>query len=91
MWHDHSSLASHGIISVMVDVVYNPVLFLSESESPGVQEFIEEALKKRRSISLLMDAPPQQTKPASSQKDWQSWKDSMNLCLLQEENMSSTP
>ena len=42
MWHDHSSLASHGIIAVMVGVVYNPVLFLSESESPGVQEFIEE-------------------------------------------------
>ena len=29
LWHDHSSLASHAI-------------FLSESESPGVQEFIEE-------------------------------------------------
>jgi hypothetical protein len=26
----------------MVGVVYNPVLFLSESESPGVQEFVEE-------------------------------------------------
>ena len=42
MWHDHSSSASHGIIAVMVGVVYNPVLFLSESESPGVQKFIEE-------------------------------------------------
>ena len=42
IWHDHSSLASHGIIAVMVGVVYNPVLFLSESESPGVQEFVEE-------------------------------------------------
>ena len=41
MWHDHSSLVSHGIIAVMVGVVYNPVPFLSESESPGVQEFIE--------------------------------------------------
>ena len=41
LWHDHSSLASHGIFAVMVGVVYNPVLFLSESESPGVQEFIE--------------------------------------------------
>ena len=42
VWHDHSSLASHGIIAVMVGVVYNPVLFLSESESPGVQEYVEE-------------------------------------------------
>ena len=28
-----------GIVAVMVGAVYNPVLFLSESESPGVQEF----------------------------------------------------
>ena len=74
LWHDHSSLASHGIIAVMVGVVYNPVLFLSESESPGVQEFIEEGEIH-----------------SSSLKDWQSWKDSMNLCLLQEEYVSLTP
>jgi hypothetical protein len=42
IWHDHSSLASHGIIAVMVGVVYDPVLFFTESESQGVQEFVEE-------------------------------------------------
>ena len=41
MWHDHSSLASHGIIAVIVDVIYNPVLFFTP-RSPGVQEFVKE-------------------------------------------------
>ena len=39
LWHNHSSLASHGIIAVMVGAFLSES---SESESPGVQEFIEE-------------------------------------------------
>ena len=54
MWHDHSSLASHGIIAVMVGVVYNPVLFCL-----GLSlQVCKNSLKKGRSISLLMEAPP---------------------------------
>ena len=54
LWHDRSSLASHAIIAVMVGVVYNPVLFCLSS-SPQV---CKNSLKKERSISLLMEAPP---------------------------------
>ena len=32
VWHDHSSLASHGILVVMVGVVYDSLVFKSESE-----------------------------------------------------------
>ena len=42
VWHDHSSLVSHGIIAVMIGIMYDPIVFLSESESPGIQEFVEE-------------------------------------------------
>ena len=41
VWHDHSSLVSHGIIAVMIGIMYDPIVFLSESESPGIQEFVE--------------------------------------------------
>ena len=43
IWHDHSCLASHGILAVMVGVVYDPIVFKTESEvSQSVQEFVEE-------------------------------------------------
>ena len=43
VWHDHSSLASHGILAVMVGVVYDSLVFKSESEiGQSVQEYIEE-------------------------------------------------
>ena len=42
VWHDHSSLVSHGIIAVMIGIMYDPIVLLSESESPGIQEFVEE-------------------------------------------------
>ena len=43
MWHDHSSLASHGILAVMVGVLYDPVVFRTEDEiGRSVQECIEE-------------------------------------------------
>ena len=42
VWHDHSSLVSHGIIAVMIGIMYDPIVFLSESESPSIQEFVEE-------------------------------------------------
>ena len=42
IWHDHSSLVSHGIIALMVDVLYDPIVFSSKSESPGIQEYVEE-------------------------------------------------
>ena len=43
VWHDHSSLASHGILAVMVGVVYDSLVFKSESEiGHNVQEYIEE-------------------------------------------------
>ena len=42
VWHDHSSLVSHGIIAVMIGIMYDPIVFLSESKSPGIQEFVEE-------------------------------------------------
>ena len=40
--HDHSSLVSHGIIAVMIGIMYDQSVFLSESESPGIREFVEE-------------------------------------------------
>ena len=43
IWHDHSTLASHGILTVMVGVVYDPIVFKTESEvGQSVQEFVEE-------------------------------------------------
>ena len=43
IWHDHSSLASHGILAVMVGVVYDSIVFKTEDEvGQNVQEFIEE-------------------------------------------------
>ena len=43
IWHDHSSLASHGILAVMVGVVYDSLVFKTEDEiSQKVQEFIKE-------------------------------------------------
>ena len=43
IWHDHSTLASHGILAVMVGVVYDSLVFKTESEiGHNVQEFIEE-------------------------------------------------
>ena len=43
IWHDHSCLASHGILAVMVGVVYDPIVFKTESEvGQNVQEFVEE-------------------------------------------------
>ena len=34
VWHDHSSLESHGIIAVMIGIMYDPIVFLSMSENP---------------------------------------------------------
>ena len=42
VWHDHSSLVFHGILELMVGVLYDPFVFLSQSESPGIQEYVEE-------------------------------------------------
>ena len=43
IWHDHSSLASHGIVAVMVGVVYDSIVFKTENEiGQNVQEFVEE-------------------------------------------------
>ena len=43
VWHDHSSLASHGILAVMVGVVYDSIVFKTDGEvGQQVQEFIEE-------------------------------------------------
>ena len=43
IWHDHSSLASHGILAVMIGVVYDPIMFMTESEvGHSVQELVEE-------------------------------------------------
>lgn len=43
IWHDHSCLASHGILAVMVGVVYDPIVFKTGSEvGQNVQEFVEE-------------------------------------------------
>ena len=42
VWHDHSSLFSHGILALMVGVLYDPIVFFSESESPSIQEYVEE-------------------------------------------------
>ena len=43
IWHDHSTLASHGILAVMVGVVYDSLVFKTESEvGRSVQEYIEE-------------------------------------------------
>ena len=43
IWHDHSTLASHGILAVMVGVVYDSLVFKTEGEiGNNVQEFIEE-------------------------------------------------
>ena len=42
-WHDHSSLASHGVLAVMVGVVYDSLVFKTENEvKQNVQECIEE-------------------------------------------------
>ena len=42
-WHDHSSLASHGVLAVMVGVVYDSLVFKTENEmKQGVQEYVEE-------------------------------------------------
>ena len=42
VWHDHSSLVSHGILPLMVGVfLYDPIVFFSESESPGIQEYVK--------------------------------------------------
>ena len=41
--HDHSTLALHGILAVMVGVVYDTLVFKTESEvGRNVQEYIEE-------------------------------------------------
>ena len=32
IWHDHFTLASHGILAVMVGVVYDSLVFKTESE-----------------------------------------------------------
>ena len=43
IWHDRSCLASHGIVAVMIGVVYDPIVFKTESEAgQSVQEFVEE-------------------------------------------------
>ena len=43
IWHDHSCLVSHGIVAVMIGVVYDPIVFKTESEvGQSVQEFVEE-------------------------------------------------
>ena len=43
VWHDHSSLASHGILAVMVGVVYDSIVFKTDVEvGQQGQEFIEE-------------------------------------------------
>ena len=56
LWHDHSSLASHGIIAVMVQLVlFITQCFFCLSLSP---QACKNSLKKGRSISLLMEAPP---------------------------------
>ena len=36
VWHDYSTLVSHGILALMVCVLYDPIVFFSESESPGI-------------------------------------------------------
>ena len=39
IWHDHSTLASHGILAVMVGVAYDSLVFKTESEiGHNVQE-----------------------------------------------------
>ena len=43
IWHDHSSLGSHGVLAVMVGVVYDTLVFKTETEvGHSVQEYIEE-------------------------------------------------
>ena len=43
IWRDHSSLASHGIVAMMVGVVYDSIVFKTENEiGQNVQEFVEE-------------------------------------------------
>ncbi len=43
IWHDHSGLASHGIVAVMIGLVYDPIVFKTETESgQSVQECVEE-------------------------------------------------
>ena len=42
VWHDHSTLVSHGILALMVGVLYDPIVSFSESESPDIQEYVEE-------------------------------------------------
>jgi hypothetical protein len=43
LWHDHSSLVSHGVVAVMVGVLYDPIVFF-ESECPGIQGYVEEGV-----------------------------------------------
>ena len=43
IWHDHSSLASHGILAIMVGVMYDPIVFMTENEiGKNVEEFLQE-------------------------------------------------
>ena len=42
VWHDHSTLVSRGILALTVGVLYDPIVFFSKSESPGIQEYVEE-------------------------------------------------
>ena len=47
-WHDHSTLLSYGIVLVIVGVMYDPMVFFTDSEDHGlidkmsVQEFVEQ-------------------------------------------------
>ena len=55
IWHDHSTLASHGILAVMVGVVYDSLVFKTESGvGRSVQEYIEEGEREIHIVHPLI-------------------------------------
>ena len=42
IWHDHSSILKTGYILFALWVVYNPAVFLTESECSNIQEYVEQ-------------------------------------------------